>query len=71
LLESGADINAAGGKYCSTLQASLCHRWLAPFLEFVRMLLAKGADVNMQGGFYGTALQAVAFKGWLDILEVL
>jgi hypothetical protein len=49
LVVAGADVNAKGGVYCTTLQAAVTrgHRIIALFL------LDHGADVHIQGVFMG------------------
>lgn len=58
LLNSGAHVNAQGGKYGNALQAAstLGHT------SIVRLLLGNGADPNIDGGYYGNALQVAATK---------
>jgi ankyrin repeat protein len=61
LLDSGADVNAQGGKYGNALQAAASKGNEA----VVRLLVDSEADVNVnaQGGEYANALQAAAFLG--------
>ncbi|KAJ7742082.1 ankyrin repeat-containing domain protein [Mycena metata] len=67
LLEKGADVNAAGGLYGSTLQAAIAEG----HPEIVDILLEKGADVNAVGGHYGSALHAAAYNGHTEIVDIL
>jgi hypothetical protein len=67
LLEKGADANAAGGEYGSSLQAAAARG----YVEIVGILLEKGADVNAAGGRYGSSLQAAAARGQTDIVSIL
>jgi ankyrin repeat protein len=67
LLESGADVNAQGGKYGNALQAVLCQG----HIEISHLLLERGADVNAQGGEYGNALQAASLWGHTEIVRLL
>ncbi|KAJ7456174.1 hypothetical protein FB451DRAFT_1512596 [Mycena latifolia] len=67
LLEKGANINAAGGGYESSLQAAAA----GGHTEIVGLLLEKGADVNAAGGRYGSSLQAAAAEGHTDIVGIL
>jgi hypothetical protein len=48
LLKKGADVNAQGGLYSNTLQATSAGGRKAT----VQLLLEKGAYVNIQGGLY-------------------
>ncbi|CAI7650494.1 unnamed protein product [Penicillium discolor] len=68
-LEKGADVNAQGGRYGTTLQATAAAWRQRP--EIVKLLLEKGADVNAQGGEYGNALQAAAWRGNLETVKLL
>lgn len=54
VLDKGADVNALGGEYGSTLQAAS----YSDHESVVQLLLDKGVDVNASGGHYGSALQA-------------
>ncbi|KAJ7019592.1 ankyrin repeat domain-containing protein [Mycena alexandri] len=67
LLEKGADVDAAGGFYGSSLQAAADrgHR------EIVGILLEKGANVYAAGGRYGSSLQAAAAGGHTEIVCIL
>ncbi|KAJ3960995.1 hypothetical protein N0V92_002346 [Colletotrichum tropicale] len=70
LLERGADVNAAGGKFGNALQAaasSACG--LDEAVE--SLLLSKGAEVNKQGGLYGTALQGACVGGRVGVVRLL
>ncbi|KAJ6470172.1 ankyrin repeat-containing domain protein, partial [Mycena vulgaris] len=67
LLEKGADVNAAGGYYGSSLQAAAAQG----HTEIVGILLEKGADVNAAGGKYGSSLQAAATRGYTEIVGIL
>uniref|UniRef100_A0A0B7JWZ5 NACHT domain-containing protein n=1 Tax=Bionectria ochroleuca TaxID=29856 RepID=A0A0B7JWZ5_BIOOC len=67
LVNKGADINAQGGEYGSTLQAA-SYRGHS---EIVKLLLDKGADINAQGGYFGSALQAASYKGYSEIIKLL
>ncbi|KAH8824072.1 hypothetical protein DL96DRAFT_246293 [Flagelloscypha sp. PMI_526] len=67
LVDKGADVNGAGGKYGAPLQAAVC----GGSLDVVQYLVEMGADVNKVGGEYGTALQAAAYKMSLEIVQCL
>jgi ankyrin repeat protein len=57
LLDTGAEVNAQGGKYGNALQAAS----LYGYKKLVRILLEARVDVNAQGGEYGNALQAASW----------
>jgi len=59
LLENGADINATGRHYGTTLQGTSDRG----HGQIVKRLLENRADVNAQRGSYGTALQAASAEG--------
>ncbi|KAJ7351361.1 ankyrin repeat-containing domain protein [Mycena albidolilacea] len=67
LLDKGADVNAAGGEYGSSLQAAA----QGGHTEVVCILLDKGADVNIAGGRYGSSLQAAAQGGHTEVVRIL
>ncbi|KAF8212905.1 ankyrin repeat-containing domain protein [Mycena galopus ATCC 62051] len=67
LLDKGADANAAGGEYGSSLQAAAKGGHTA----IVRILLDKGADINAAEGEYGSSLQASAQGGHTEIVGIL
>ncbi|KAJ7292767.1 hypothetical protein C8J57DRAFT_1210486 [Mycena rebaudengoi] len=67
LLESRADVNAAGGKYGHALQAASARGNNA----IVQLLIAKGADVNAHGGKYASALQAAAANEHKIVVRLL
>ncbi|KAJ6491214.1 hypothetical protein DFH09DRAFT_1003435, partial [Mycena vulgaris] len=67
LLEKGADVNAAGGEYGSSLQAAAA----GGHTEIVSILLEKAADINAAGGEYGSSLQAAAYGGHTEIVSIL
>ncbi|KAL6919050.1 hypothetical protein FSST1_003076 [Fusarium sambucinum] len=68
LIDKGADINAAGGRYGNALKAATTKG----YYEVVELLLEKGADVNTQDGYsYDTALQASSAAGHYEIVELL
>ncbi|EXJ62786.1 hypothetical protein A1O7_03225 [Cladophialophora yegresii CBS 114405] len=60
LVESGASINAQGGRYVVYGHEGI-----------VRLLLKEGADVNAQGGIYGSPLQAAAATSHESIVRLL
>ncbi|KAF8128801.1 ankyrin repeat-containing domain protein [Mycena galopus ATCC 62051] len=64
LLEKGADVNAAGGEYGTSLQVAAAEG----HTEVVSILLEKGANVNAAGGYYGSSLQAAAAEGHTEIV---
>ncbi|KAJ7157780.1 ankyrin repeat-containing domain protein [Mycena filopes] len=64
LANSGADMNAQGGK---ALQAAA---WKGS-KKVVQLLIDNGADVNAQGGKYGHALQAAAYMGHKKVMQLL
>ncbi|KAJ7658333.1 hypothetical protein DFH06DRAFT_1472942 [Mycena polygramma] len=61
LLDHGADVDTAGGKYGSALQgaASRGH------MDVIRILVEKGADVNAASG---SALQSAALRNHMEIV---
>lgn len=67
LIEAGADVNAAGGRCGSALQAAAA----SGNEDVVELLVAHGADVNKQGGLFGNALQAAAANGFQSLVERL
>ncbi|KAJ6487307.1 ankyrin repeat-containing domain protein, partial [Mycena vulgaris] len=67
LLEKGADVNAAGGFYGSSLQAAAARG----HAEIISILLEKGADVNAAGRLYGSSLQIAAAGGHTEIVGLL
>ncbi|KAF7343972.1 ANK-REP-REGION domain-containing protein [Mycena venus] len=67
LLNKGANVNAAGRKWGSSLQAAA----YGGHTDIVQILLDKGADVNAAGVFYGSSLQAAAEGGHTDIVQIL
>ncbi|KAJ7310860.1 ankyrin repeat-containing domain protein [Mycena albidolilacea] len=67
LLEKGANVNAAGGRYGSSLQAAAAQG----HTEIVGVRLEKGADVNAAGGFYGSSLYAAAARGHIETVSIL
>ncbi|PHH83481.1 hypothetical protein CDD82_440 [Ophiocordyceps australis] len=64
---AGLDVNAAGGRYGSALQAAA----YTGNSDAVKMLLEKGAHANARGGKYGSALNAAVLRGAWDIAEML
>lgn len=64
LVDKGADVNAAGGRYGTALQAAARHGQE----DIVSLLLEKGADPNIVGGFYRTPLQAAYFHGYYTVI---
>ncbi|KAI1202147.1 hypothetical protein F5X97DRAFT_330990 [Nemania serpens] len=56
-IDNGADVNANGGLYGSSLQAA--------------SKLGRGANVNKQGGLYCTALQAASASGTFEVVDLL
>lgn len=79
--ESGADVNATGGRYYTALQAICSSRNPSALLQrhkIIQILLDNGADVNAYGGFYHSALQAIcscdgpeASQGSEEIVQML
>jgi ankyrin repeat protein len=67
LLEKGANVNAAGGKYGSPLQEAAAQG----HIEIIGTLLEKGANVNAAGGVHGSALQLAAARGHIEIVGTL
>jgi ankyrin repeat protein len=67
LLSHGADINLAGGRHGSALQAAACRE----HDEITKLLLKHRANVNAEGGKYGTALIAAAANSRWAILKFL
>ena len=67
LVESGADVNAQGGRYGNALQAASAEG----HSQVVQLLLEKGADVNTQGGGYSNALQVASAEGHDQIVQLL
>lgn len=67
LIEAGADVNAAGGRCGSALQAAAA----SGNEDVVEFLIAHGADVNNQGGLFGNALQTAAANGFQSLVERL
>ncbi|KAJ7436966.1 hypothetical protein B0H11DRAFT_2362535 [Mycena galericulata] len=67
LLEKGANVNAAGGRYGSSLQAAAA----GGHTEIVGILLEKGANVNAAGGQYGTALEIASEWDYNDVVDML
>ncbi|KAJ7694894.1 ankyrin repeat-containing domain protein, partial [Mycena rosella] len=67
LLEKGANVNAAGGRCGSSLQAAAARG----HTEIFGILLEKGADINAAGGLYGSSLQAAAAGGHTEIFGIL
>ncbi|KAJ6463288.1 ankyrin repeat-containing domain protein [Mycena vulgaris] len=65
--ESGADVNAQGGKYGTALTAAS----VRGFTDVVQLLLDNGADVNAPGGRLGSALQAACSEGATDVVRLL
>ncbi|KAF2734842.1 ankyrin [Polyplosphaeria fusca] len=63
LLDTGADINAQGGRYGNALQAASYRGHKA----VVKLLLDKDAD----GGHFGNALQAASWRGSEAVVKVL
>jgi hypothetical protein len=67
LLENGAGVNAAGGRYGSALQAAS----VKGNLDICRLLLENDAGVNTVGGTFGSALQVASFHGHVEFVELL
>ncbi|KAL5339636.1 ankyrin repeat-containing domain protein [Aspergillus crustosus] len=65
LLDNGANVHIAGGKYHTALQAATG----ADNLEIVRILLQHGADPTVTGGAYGSALHAEMYA--VDPVELI
>lgn len=57
ILDTGAYINAKGGRYSNTLQAAAARE----SSEIVQILLDTSANINAKGGNYSNTLQAAAF----------
>ncbi|KAJ7603453.1 ankyrin repeat-containing domain protein [Mycena polygramma] len=66
LLDHGADVNAAGGRYGSALQGAAVNG----NVDIVCLLLEKGADVNTVGGEYSSALHNAAHEGHIEIVRL-
>jgi hypothetical protein len=64
LIEKGADVNAASGRYGSTLQAASN----GGYFEIVQFLIEKGVNVNAADGDYGSALQGALYRGHIKIV---
>lgn len=66
-MAAGADVNAQGGYYGSSLEAasSKGHE------KVVELLLVAGADANAQGGYYGNALEAASSEGHEKVVGLL
>ncbi|CAI7639148.1 unnamed protein product [Penicillium pancosmium] len=69
LLNSGADINAQGGKFGNALQAAACA--YNGSTEIVQLLLDCGADINARGGEYGSALVTASAYANTEIVQLL
>ncbi|KAK3390052.1 ankyrin repeat-containing domain protein [Podospora didyma] len=67
LLDIGADPNALGGRYGTSLQVAS----MEGDEDVVRLLIARGADPNIQGGQYNTALQAAFRRGYFIVIRYL
>jgi ankyrin repeat protein len=67
LLEAGANVNAAGGYYGSTLQAAFFE---GADDDVIKALLKAGADVNRPGRYYYSALQAAAWSGDEKVVQM-
>ncbi|KAL7917449.1 ankyrin repeat-containing domain protein [Trichoderma austrokoningii] len=74
LLDQGADYNAEGGRFGTSLQAAAA-RSVASHphskVQILKLLINKGADINQQGGEFGTALQAVCRSPNVDLIPML
>ena len=70
-MDRGADVNATGGKYGTSLSAASAGDTYTSNWETAKLLLDRGADINLTGGRYGTALGAPAYKGKLEITKRL
>lgn len=66
LINTGADINAAGGNYGTPLIAAST----GGHLEIVQLLLAHASDVNINGPI-GTALTSASSCGHFEIVQLL
>ncbi|KAF7965202.1 hypothetical protein HWV62_45091 [Athelia sp. TMB] len=67
LLDKGVNVNFAGGRYGTALQAACAEG----HLEISTLLLNHGADVDVKGGEHGAALQAACAGGHLEISALL
>ncbi|KAJ7675968.1 ankyrin repeat-containing domain protein [Mycena polygramma] len=67
LLNRGADVNTAGGRYSSAVQCAA----QGGHVDTVRTLLEHGADIDARGGEYGSALQVAAVRGNVDTVRLL
>lgn len=67
LLQTGAIVNAEGGRYGNALSVASYkgHK------EVVQLLLENGANANAEGGRYGNALAAASWNGHVEVLELL
>ncbi|RDA91555.1 hypothetical protein CP533_4340 [Ophiocordyceps camponoti-saundersi (nom. inval.)] len=80
LLDRGADVNLAAGKYGFPLQAACAVEYWPEFIyqsperaKSVEFLLENcpSIDVNARGGVFGSALQAAAYSGQRRSAELL
>jgi ankyrin repeat protein len=74
LLDRGANANAKGGRFWTTLQAAAQNddaHDTTDIADILRMLLDHGAEINAKGGEYGTALQASCTTPNVDISRFL
>jgi hypothetical protein len=67
LLESGTQVNVAGGRYGTALQVAA----LSGNEVVVKRLLHAGADVNATKGVESTALQVAALAGNVSVVQIL
>ncbi|KAH8826716.1 ankyrin repeat-containing domain protein [Flagelloscypha sp. PMI_526] len=70
LIEEGANVNAPGGEYGTSLHAAADAATLSR-LDMVQFLVQNGADLNAVKGAYGTALQTAMMHGSLELVKFL
>jgi ankyrin repeat protein len=67
LLVQKIDLNTAGGKHGSALQAAAYSK----HTDIARLLIENGAELNARGGQYGSALQAAVHSRCTEIVRLL
>lgn len=74
LLDQGADVNAEGGRFGTSLQAAAARSVIShpqSKVQILKLLIHKGANINQQGREFGTALQAVCRSPNVDLIRLL
>ncbi|KAM0466846.1 hypothetical protein ACHAPV_000355 [Trichoderma viride] len=74
LLNQGADVNAEGGRFGTSLQAAAARSVIShpqSKVQILKLLIHKGANINQQGREFGTALQAVCRSPNVDLIRLL